>query len=265
MHRLTRRVRFSVNPFLSEQLEGANSFSSKPVGEGLAIFFELSIELADTVEPATGFIVNVSDIDKIVRNNVVPVFINSVQEYYHQTKHISLSTIIELMKSSYEKLKNKFGTAKISNLTLNLNPFRKVTLKSEDMNMIYFSEKFEFAATHKLWNENFTEEQNLEIFGKCANPTSHGHNYIVEVTIKMPADRSGFKISDFEQMVDSELIKIVDHKNLNLDVERFKKTNPTVENITTFAWEKLIGKFDNQLLHCVTIWESDRTYCSYYG
>ena len=265
MHRLTRRVRFSINPFLSQQTEGSNSFSSKPTGEGLAIYFELSIELVDNVDPATGFIVNVSDIDKIVRNYALPVFINSVQKYYQQAKHVSLLTITELLKSSYGLLKNKFGTAKISNLTLNLNPFRKVTLKSEDTVMIYFSEKFEFAATHKLWNENFTKEKNLEIFGKCANPTSHGHNYIIEVTIKMPADRSGFKYDDFEKTVDTELIKKVDHKNLNLDVEWFRKTNPTVENITTFAWEKLVGKFGNQLLHCVTVWESDRTYCSYYG
>jgi len=265
MHRLTRRVRFSVNPFLNEQSEGCNSFSSKPNGEGLAIFFELSIELVDDVEPATGFVVNVSDIDKIVRSNAVPVFMNTVREYYHRTEHISLSTIIELLKSSYEKLRNKFATAQINSINLNLNPFRKVSLKSEDMDMIYFSEKYEFAATHKLWNESFTEQQNLEIFGKCANPTSHGHNYIVEVTIKMPADRSGFKISDFEQTVDAEFIKRVDHKNLNLDVDFFKKTNPTVENITTFAWEKLVGKFGNQFLYCVTVWESDRTYCSYYG
>ena len=265
MHRLTRRVRFSVNPFISEQSEGFNSFSSKPNGEGLAIFFELSIELVDNVEPATGFVVNVSDIDKIVRNNALPVFVNSVKEYYQKGKHISMSAIIEILKLSYERLKDEFGTAKINRLILNLNPFRKVILKSEDMDMVYFSEIFEFAATHKLWNENFTEEKNLEIFGKCANPTSHGHNYIVEVTIKIPADRSGFKIGDFERIVDTELIKEVDHKNLNTDVERFKKTNPTVENITTFAWEKLIGKLDNKLLHCVTVWESDRTYCSYYG
>ena len=265
MHRLTRRVRFSVNPFLPEQSEGFNSFSSKPNGEGLSIFLELSIELVDNVEHATGFVVNVSDIDKIVRNNAIPVFRNSIQEHYHQARHISLSTIIDLLKSSYEQLKDKFGTAQINIITLNLNPFRKVAMKSEDIDMIYFSEKFEFAATHKLWNENFTEEQNFEIFGKCANPTSHGHNYIAEVTIKMPKDRSGFKIGDYEKIVDTEFIKRVDHKNLNLDVERFKKANPTVENITTFAWEKLIGKFGDQLLYCVTVWESDRTYCSYYG
>jgi len=68
--------------------------------------------------------------------------------------------------------------------------------------MVYFSEKFEFAAMHKLWNDDFSEERESRVFGKCANPAGHGHNYIVEVTIKMPARKNGFQISDFERVVD---------------------------------------------------------------
>ncbi len=74
MHKLTRCVRFSINPFLSEEIEGFNSFVSKPAGEGLSIFLELSVEVIGEVEPATGFVVNVADIDKNVRVFAVPVF-----------------------------------------------------------------------------------------------------------------------------------------------------------------------------------------------
>jgi len=72
MHKLARHVRFSINPFLSKEKEGFNSFVSKPAGEGLSIFLELSVEVAGEVEPATGFVVNVADIDKNVREFVVP-------------------------------------------------------------------------------------------------------------------------------------------------------------------------------------------------
>jgi 6-pyruvoyltetrahydropterin/6-carboxytetrahydropterin synthase len=65
--------------------------------------------------------------------------------------------------------------------------------------------------------------------------------------------------------VDDELIKPVDHKNLNVDVPYFAKAIPTVENIAAFAWEKLVGKFGEAVLHCITIWETDKTFCSYYG
>ena len=265
MHKLTRLVRFSINPFLPEDSCGFNSFASKPAGEGLSIFLELSVKLAGEVEPATGFVVNVTDVDENVQGAVVPIFAERIREDFRQGKHIGFSQIAELLRSAWEQLANRFESAKLSELSLNLNPFRRVAVECEDCEMIYFSEKFEFAATHKLWNDDFSREHNLEVFGKCANPAGHGHNYVIEVTVKMPAGKDGFHIGDFEKIVNDELIKLLDHKNLNVDVDEFGKTNPTIENIAAFAWDKLRGKFGEAALHCVTIWENDRTYCSYYG
>ena len=142
---------------------------------------------------------------------------------------------------------------------------------------VYFSEKFEFAATHKLWNDSFSDEQNREVFGKCANPSGHGHNYLVEVTVQVPAGPQdgdaqatdgtleAFRIGQFECVVDTRLMQLLDHKNLNVDVPEFGQRIATVENLAVFAWQCLAGRFDCARLHCVTVWESDRTYCSYYG
>ncbi len=265
MHKAGRQVRFSINPFLAKDSEGFNSFASKPAGEGLSIFFEMSVEVAGEVEPATGFVVNVIDIDKKVREFVVPIFAERIRENYRQGKHIGLLEIAELLRSARGQLAGKFGAARISQLSLKLNPFRKVTIESKDCQMIYFSEKFEFAATHKLWNDKFSDERNFEVFGKCANPAGHGHNYVVEVTIKATEGEDSFRIGDFERTVDDELVQVVDHKNLNVDVAEFSKTNPTVENIAIFAWSKLAGKFGEASLHCVTVLETDKTYSSYYG
>ena len=287
MHKLARQVRFSINPFLPKDSQGFNSFVSEPAGDGLSIFFELSVEVTGEVEPATGFVVNVTDIDRNVREFVVPVFAERIRQNFRRAEHIGFFAIAGLLKSCWSQLADKSGTARLSRLSLKLNPFRKVAIDSKDLGMVYFSEKFEFAATHKLWNDDFSEQRNLEVFGKCANPAGHGHNYVVEVTIKMPAplevhtedtavapcdlplmgpvDTDSFCIGDFERVVDDELIKVVDHKNLNADVSQFSKANPTVENIAAFAWNKLVGKFGEALLHCVTVWETDKTYCSYYG
>jgi 6-pyruvoyltetrahydropterin/6-carboxytetrahydropterin synthase len=173
--------------------------------------------------------------------------------------------LVDILKSARYQLADKFGSARLSKLSLKLNPYRKITMDTNNSGTVYFSEKFEFAATHKLWNEDFSEEQNFEIFGKCANPTGHGHNYIVEVTINKSGAKDDFRIGNFEKVVDSELIKIIDHKNLNIDVEQFSRTIPTVENIARFAWNRLVGKFGRATLHCVTVWETDKTYCSYMG
>jgi 6-pyruvoyltetrahydropterin/6-carboxytetrahydropterin synthase len=264
MHKLVRCVRFTINPFLQEDMEGSNTYASRPSGEGLGVFFELCVGLVGQVQAATGFIENVRDIDKCVHRRAVPIFAERIKQEYHEGRHIGLCGLTELLRLSSKVLAGEFGEAQISELSLKLNPFRKLAIYPEDNKMFYFSEKFEFAAMHKLWNEDFSESRNLEVFGKCANPTGHGHNYIVEVTVKK-AGHDEFCIGDFERTVDNELIKLLDHKNLNVDVEQFDTINPTVENIAGFAWERLVGKFGEAALHCVTIWETDRTYCSCFG
>jgi len=263
MHKLARRVRFSINPFLAKDGTGFNSYCSKPAGEGLSIFFELTVELAGAVDSETGFVVNVADIDQTIRQNVVPFFAEHIRGYFREGKHTGLGEIADLLKQSSDKLKGKFAKAGVDKLTLSLNPLRKVAIDGKERAMIYFSEKFDFAATHKLWNEDFTEEQNFKTFGKCANPSGHGHNYVAEVTVK--AEPGRLNICEFEKTVDENLIKLVDHKNLNIDVPYFAKVQPTVENLAVFAWDRLEGRFENAELHCVNIQETDKTYCSYYG
>jgi 6-pyruvoyltetrahydropterin/6-carboxytetrahydropterin synthase len=182
------------------------------------------------------------------------------------------------MKDAQEILADKFGSAKVSSLELELSPNRKLGIKLENKDMLYFSEKFEFAASHTLWNDKFSDEENEKVFGKCANKSGHGHNYIVEVTIKkgfaptpeFTLAQAGGRGSDsvlnagaFESIVEKEFIRLVDHKNLNIDVEHFKKVNPTVENIAQFAFKNLAGKLKPLQLDCITVWENDRTFCSF--
>ena len=265
MHKLCRYVRFSINPFLPADEAGFNSFASKPAGEGLSVFLELGVELAGEADKATGFIVNVSDIDHKVRDCAVGVFAEKIKADLREARHTGYDELVRLLKIVWEKLADGFGPARISKLSLKLSPFRTLAVDDKDCAMIYYSEKFEFAAAHKLWNEKFSEERNIEIFGRCANPAGHGHNYIVEVTVKYQTGQS-LKTGDFEKTVFQELINAVDHKNLNEDLPEFQRITPTVENIAVFAWNKLFGRFGKTTsLHCVTVWETDKTYSSYYG
>ena len=264
MQKLCRYVRFSINPFLPVDEPGYNSFASKPAGDGLSVFLEMGVELAAAPDPATGLIVNVSDIDKILRDYAVPVFAEKIRASFGNAHHIGYDDLAKLLKAGWGKLADRFDPAKLSRLSLKLDPFRTMALNEADDAMVYYSEKFEFAAAHKLWNERFSEKHNIEVFGRCANPAGHGHNYIVEVTVKWPQSK-GPATRDFEKVVYEKLIKVVDHKNLNEDVTEFRQANPTVENIAVFAWKKLFDKFAGATLHCVTVWESEKTYCSYYG
>lgn len=264
MHKLARQIRFSINPFLNDVVQGANSYSSKPAGDGLALYFSLWVELVAPADSQTGFVINVVDIDKAVRQTVVPLFDKNISESFAQAKHVTLFDLQCLLGQSWGLVKDEFGDAVISNITLELNPFRKIKITSEDRKVLTISEKFEFAATHKLWNEKFSKDKNFEVFGKCANPNGHGHNYIVEITVDCQ-DSQLIDMGDFQAGVNREFISIVDHKNLNVDISDFGGKVTTVENITTYAWKRLEGKLGSAKLKSITIWESDRMYCTYSG
>lgn len=261
MHRLTREIRFTISPF-SAAVHGDNSYCSKPDCEGMGLFFSLWVELGGDVDGQTGFVVNLTDIDKVCRQNAVPVVDKFVKASFAASQELTSEKLTETLKLCRQAIAGKFLPAKVLSMAININPHRKIKIFTENEDLIHYCEKFEFAAMHKLWNDNFSEEENFAKFGKCANPAGHGHNYIVEVTVKMPVG-SGFEYGKFQKIVDDELIELLDHKNLNEDVPHFEANNPTVENITTYAWKCLDGKFDGAELEQITIWENDRAHCTY--
>ena len=262
MHELSRQVRFSVNPFFDQQIEGDNVYCSKPCGEGLSLFFTLWVQLAGPVDQDTGFVVNVVDIDKSVRKIIVPLFTDKMKHFMQCQRHMPISQIARLIADCIVPLDSAFSTSNVASVTLELNPLRKIKISQEKPEMIFFSEKFEFAASHKLWNDKLSEDENYKRFGKCANPTGHGHNYVLEVTIKAGI-KEELSIGSFEKSVNINFIDLVDHKNLNVDVKQFGDAIPTVENIAQFAWQQLADIFGQSKLESVAIWETDRTCCVY--
>ena len=108
--------------------------------------------------------------------------------------------------------------------------------------MIYLTRKFYFCASHRLYKEGLSDEENMRIFGKCSNPNGHGHNYILYVTVCGEVDpTSGFVIdfTELKDIVESEIISKVDHKNLNLDVDFMRGILPSAENIAVQFWKIL--------------------------
>lgn len=262
--RLIRNVRFSILPFQVEQVEGNNPYASKPAAPGLGLFFEMGVEVTGPVDPDTGFVVNVCEIDQSVRDSIVPLFVDRICNSFSRQRTLTITNLVELLRLSHQRLSDRFNDGSLGNITLKLNPYAKLALSILGEAMVYYSEKFEFAAMHKLWNASFDKAQNEALFGKCANPNGHGHNYIIEVTIKS-TEATALDPINYEKEVETHLINLLDHKNLNEDVPYFKEHNPTMENIAKFAWSQLLPELGKERLHCITVWESDRTQCSYFG
>jgi len=138
--------------------------------------------------------------------------------------------------------------------------------------MIYVTRKEHFNAAHKLYNPNWTEEKNVQVFGPCANENWHGHNFELFVTVKgNPDPDSGFVIDlkKLSTLIRNEIIEKVDHKNLNLDVPFLSGQMVSCENVTIAFWKILFPKIrilaPNATLHALKLIETPRNFVEYFG
>ncbi len=134
--------------------------------------------------------------------------------------------------------------------------------------MVYLTRRVEFSASHYYHNPEFSAEENRRIFGKCNNPHGHGHNYILEVTVKGEIDsRSGF-VMDLKQLKDimnREVVEALDHRHLNKEVPEFAREIPTSENIAIAVWNRLKPKLKLAELHRVRLYETSDLFVDFYG
>ncbi len=135
--------------------------------------------------------------------------------------------------------------------------------------MVYLTRRERFNAAHKLWVDEWSEEKNYEIFGKCANRNWHGHNYDLYVTVKgRPDPVTGFivDVKELGQLIRREIVDKVDHSNLNLDVDFIPKgMQPTTENLVILFWKRLEPHLEGCRLHSIRLHETENIYAEYFG
>lgn len=138
------------------------------------------------------------------------------------------------------------------------------------MKTVYITRREHFNAAHKLWREDWSEEKNYDVFGKCSNKNWHGHNYTIFVTVKgLPSVETGFVIDlkDLSAIIKERVIEPLDHKNLNLDVPFLSGLLASTENIVIKIWEEIEGPIQEaggKLCH-IRLEETENNYVDYYG
>ena len=136
--------------------------------------------------------------------------------------------------------------------------------------MIHITRKEHFNAAHKLHNPDWSDEKNMEVFGKCAHPNWHGHNYTLYVTIKGEINQEtgyAIKLKELSLIVRTYITDKLDHKNLNLDVDFMKGIMPSTENVAIAIWKEIVQHVSklNCQLYCVKLYETENNYVEYYG
>jgi 6-pyruvoyltetrahydropterin/6-carboxytetrahydropterin synthase len=136
--------------------------------------------------------------------------------------------------------------------------------------MTHIIRRERFNAAHRLFRKGWTDEKNLQVFGKCSNPNWHGHNYELFVTVRGEIDsETGFVINlkDLSRIIKRKVIDKIDHKNLNLDVDFMNNKITSAENIAIAIWQEIEEdiKTIGGILHCVRLLETENNIVEYYG
>jgi len=136
--------------------------------------------------------------------------------------------------------------------------------------MIYITRRERFNAAHRLFRPDFTDEQNMEVFGKCSNPNWHGHNYELFVTVKGDInDKTGFLVNlkILSKIIRKHVINKLDHKNINIEVDFMEGKLASTENLAVGIWNEL-NKHVIELgieLHRIKVIESENNFVEYFG
>jgi 6-pyruvoyltetrahydropterin/6-carboxytetrahydropterin synthase len=137
------------------------------------------------------------------------------------------------------------------------------------MARVRISRRLHFSSAHRLGRDDWSQQQNEEVFGLCASPNWHGHNYELDVVVEgeiVPETGFVFDLKDLRELVEREVIADVDHRNLNLDVSWMKQRNPTTENLVVAIWERLQPALPAGVrLARLVLWETPRNWVEYSG
>ena len=136
--------------------------------------------------------------------------------------------------------------------------------------MIYITRREHFNAAHRLFKSEFSDEQNLQVFGKCSNPNWHGHNYTLFVTVKGNVNpETGFLINlkNLSTLIDQYVIEKLDHRNINLEVEFMVGQLASTENLAIGIWNQLYKPIATigAILHSIKLYETENNFVEYFG
>lgn len=267
MVELRRTVRFAINPEGGsapvDPANDVNGFAGIPAMRGLGRHYELDLTCRGEPDPATGYLINIKDLDSAVRERVVPL----IERACGQTPWVEPAGLLPgLVAAVAEHLAG--SRAQLQSIRWRLSPTYNLEMGAQSTDMAVIRQRFDFAAAHRLHVPTLSDEENRSIFGKCNNPAGHGHNYRIEpaVGVGLSGERP-FSLIDLERVTDRVLIQRFDHKHLNEDTGDFgpgSGVNPSVENMARVFFELLAPAIDRESrgtasLRSITVWETEKT------
>jgi 6-pyruvoyltetrahydropterin/6-carboxytetrahydropterin synthase len=265
---LSRKMYFSsmhfyrIKDWSDEENQKVFGKCSNPNGHGHD--YTLEVMVKGGLNPSSGIVVNITDIDTIVKSFVQKELDGkhlNIENLYFRENNPTTEMITTYL---WDHLSPRFKDCQLQKITLRENDYLFAT-KEED-SLVQLTRKYHFCSAHRLHSDLLSSEENQELFGKCNNPYGHGHNYYLEVTVSgKPDPITGMiiNLAHLDDVVEKQVLSKFDHKHLNLDTEEFKTVNPTSENVAVVAWELLSKELPK--LYKIGLFETEKNYFEYYG
>lgn len=264
--KLTREIRM----FLASGDSGTNSLAGTSNSEVLGAFWRLRATLQGPVDPITGYVCDIQEIDYALRKRVAVNLLGAVlssKDVRFSHTALRFDALGQAMLESHRDLsRNVKPPIVLDSVELRPSPFTWFAVYTKKLPMLILTQTFEFSAAHRLHCSSLSESENRRIFGKCANPNGHGHNYVLEVSVECDTFQpAAFPIGQLDRIVKELVIDRFDHKHLNLDCPEFAALNPSVENIARVIWGLLVDRLAPLRLCEVRVWETPKTCATYDG
>jgi 6-pyruvoyltetrahydropterin/6-carboxytetrahydropterin synthase len=281
---LRRIVRMGVQPAdgadAAPDVRG-NGYGGSPVFAGWPTGRHVEIEVCcrGEVDPRTGYFLDIKAIDRAARDVLAASFSRSLGD--------AAGNETAVLAAAAPRLNDALD-GRVQWVRWNLTPTYSVEVSPMPASSVPLAppsallrQKFEIAAAHRLHVPELSEEENRRLFGRCANPSAHGHNYVIEPCVRVPVGGRGgggagaarFGLADLERATLKALIDPFDHRNLNVDCEQFDQSrggvNPSVENISrvfyTLLAPVIAAHGGGVELQSLTVWETEKTCSTYPG
>jgi 6-pyruvoyltetrahydropterin/6-carboxytetrahydropterin synthase len=262
---LARTVRFSVNPAAAGVTHACetsrNTYAGSPAMHGLGAFYEMTVRCQGAPDAITSYLLSVSQIDRVVRDRAIPVIEDAMRTRPATDPADLLPELVAALRLDLDQ--------RLACVEWRLTPFYAVSMSAAEPHRVTITDRFEFAAAHRLHVDQLSDNENRSVFGRCNNPSGHGHNYRLEVAVSTEIPRDGtprrFSLPAMQAIVAERVLDRFDHKHLNLDTSEFAARNPTVENLAETCFQLLDSPIEDAgaRLERVTVWETEKTSCSY--
>ena len=274
MYYLTRQTAFEAShynrkPELSDA-ENLKLFGAAANPNSHGHNYVLEVMVKGEVDADNGMVINLVTLDALLKTEVLANYdhkhLNQQHPVFAGAPHLQ-PTCENIAIEIWQRLEPSLPDGMLHRVRLYESATNFVDYYGEKQ-VVYLTKVYEFSSAHRLHSHVLSDEENRDIFGKCNNPAGHGHNYVLEVTVRGGVDpRTGLVAGlDFlDEVVQKQVYTRFDYKHLNLDTSEFEKLNPTSENFVKVLWDVLEPNLRPVVLHRLRLRETPKNHFDYYG